>query len=87
MENRWSSFAAVLAIVSFVFVLFTPTLGSTKVYHFVVGEIAIFTALVYVVSGTIDSVQERKLGFFNACGIVCWFAASVLCFGNAVWGR
>ena len=72
--------APLLALVSFVLVLVGLTdLGQVKTFRFVLGEVAVVTAIAY------SFQMARGVNKFAPFGIAIWFAVASINFAQAAW--
>ena len=72
--------APLLALVSFVLVLVGLTdLGQVKTFRFVLGEVAVATAIAY------SFQTARGVNKFAPFGIAIWFAVASINFAQAAW--
>ena len=72
--------ASLMAIISCVLVLLSFTkLGKMKVFHFVVGEFAIVTAIAY------GFLTALGIGWFAPFGLALWFTTGSVKFAHAAF--
>jgi branched-subunit amino acid ABC-type transport system permease component len=85
-NENWAIASALATLMSFGVVLagLLFSFGATKSYQFALGELSMFTAMLYVILAAVDSERKIRLGMLHT-GAVAWFACGAISFGLATW--
>ena len=80
LDDVVKTVAPILALVSFVLILVGLTdLGQVKTFRFVLGEMAVVTAIAY------SFQTARGVSKFAPFGIAIWFSIASMNFAQAAW--